>query len=267
MFLFGHNKKLILLLLPILSIPAVPADQSSKPVISIIIDDLGYRYQDDVRALELPGPVAYAILPHAPYTKKISELAATKNKDVLLHQPMQAIQKNNLLGPGALTVNMTRDEFTKIVNINIRAVPNLIGINNHMGSLLTRYPEQMQWLMEIIKDNKKFYVDSLTSDASLAAEIAGKNNIPYLSRDVFLDNNHDGEYIHEQFNKLIDKAKQKGTALGIGHSHPKTIETLSRLLQDLEQYGVEIIDLKSLLTKQRNGRHYAKSPGSTRTRL
>ena len=163
-----------LLVLFISNLIAFPlaAEQTKQPTISIIIDDIGYKYQEDLRALALPGPVAYAILPHAPHTQRMSEIAARKGKEVILHQPMQAMGKNQYLGPGALTLNMTREEFLKTLNINISKIPNLIGINNHMGSLLTRHPGHMQWLMETIKANGQFYVDSLTSDESVAAKVA-----------------------------------------------------------------------------------------------
>lgn len=174
------------------------AEQTSHATISIIIDDLGYRFQEDLRALALPGPVAYAILPHAPHTEKMSQIAYQKGKDILLHQPMQAMEKNKYLGPGALTLNMSRAEFLQTLNINIQKVPNLIGINNHMGSLLTRHPGHMQWLMEKMKSNGQFYVDSLTSDDSVAARLAKENQIPYLTRDVFLDNKLNPGYIRNQ---------------------------------------------------------------------
>jgi len=232
----------------------VHADQSYKPTISIIIDDLGYRYKEDLRALALPGPVAYAILPHAPHTKKMSLIAFQKGKDILLHQPMQAKEKNQYLGSGALTLNMTREEFLKTLNINISAVPNIIGINNHMGSLLTSHPGHMQWLMETIKTNGHFYIDSVTSDNSVAARLAKENNIPYLTRDVFLDNKQNPAYIRGQFRELVKIAKLKGSALGIGHPHVSTIEVLSLLLLDVEKYGVKFIGIKSLIDRQTNGK-------------
>ena len=258
-----------LLILFISSLIAIPlaAEQTKQPTISIIIDDIGYKYQEDLRALALPGPVAYAILPHAPHTQRMSEIAARKGKEVILHQPMQAMGKNQYLGPGALTLNMTREEFLKTLNINISKIPNLIGINNHMGSLLTRHPGHMQWLMETIKANGQFYVDSLTSDDSVAAKVAKENKTPYLTRDVFLDNKQNHNYIHGQFKELIKVAKRKGYALGIGHPHASTIEVLAQELQNIERHGVKFISLKTLLLKQYNGKYYAKRTETSHTGL
>lgn len=240
---------------------SVQSASDNTPSIAILIDDLGYKQKEDLRALALPGPVAYAILPHGPHTERISAIAHSKGKDILLHLPMQAevMDKNEFLGPGALTLNMTKEEFLKTLDINIKAVPFLIGINNHMGSLLTRHPGHMQWLMEKIKSNGQFYVDSLTSDNSVAARLAKENNVPYLTRDIFLDHKLGIKNIRQQFIHLINIAKHKGSALAIGHPHPGTIEVLSNELQNVNKYGVKLVSIKSLIYKTNLGNKYAQS--------
>ena len=246
-----HKRIFLFFLLNLFSILAY-SQQTSEPSISIIIDDLGYKQKEDILALSLPGPIAYAILPHAPYTKKIATIASQNGKEILLHQPMQALENNDLLGPGALTVNMTQKEFVKTLETNISVIPNIIGINNHMGSLLTRHPGHMQWLMNVIKKNEYIYVDSLTSTNSVAGEIAKKNKIPFLKRDIFLDNNTDLEYITKKFFELIALAKKEGTALAIAHPHSNTIKILSEFLQDIDTYGVKLIGIKSLIKIRNN---------------
>lgn len=239
----------------------VQSEPDNTPSITILIDDLGYKQKEDLRALALPGPVAYAILPHGPLTKKMSAIAHRKGKDILLHLPMQAevMDNNEFLGPGALTLNMTKEEFLKTLDINIKAVPFLIGINNHMGSLLTRHPGHMQWLMEKIKSSGQFYIDSLTSDNSVAARLAKENNVPYLTRDVFLDHKQGIKNVRQQFMQLINIAKRKGSALAIGHPHPSTIEVLSNELQNVNKYGVKLVSIKSLIYKSNSGNKYAQS--------
>lgn len=245
----------------------VQSESTNTPTITILIDDLGYKFKEDLRSLALPGPIAYAILPHGPHTTKMSAIAHQKGKDILLHLPMQAelMDKNEFLGPGALTLNMTKEEFLKTLNINIKAVPNLIGINNHMGSLLTRHPGHMQWLMEKIKNNGQFYVDSLTSDNSVAARVAKENNVPYLTRDVFLDHKQDMNSIRQQFKQLIRVAKRKGSALAIGHPHLTTIEVLNDELQNLSQYGVKLVSIQSLVNKTVIGKQYAQRTSTIST--
>ena len=234
--------------------PLFAGDAGRTPVISIIIDDIGYRLREDMRAIALPGPIAYAIMPQSPNVEKMALLAHQQGKDILVHMPMEAMEeeKNRFLGPGALTLNMTSEEFEHTLSKNMLSVPGAIGVNNHMGSLLTRHPGHMQWLMKSLHDNGKFYIDSVTSSHSVASDIARENDVPYIRRDVFLDNQQNPAYIEKQFNELIKTAKHKGQAVAIGHPHPETIETLARLLQQLDASGVTLISVQEMMKRQNN---------------
>ena len=84
---------------------------------------------------------------------------------------------------------------------------------------------------------------------------------------MFNDKVKEKDNIHEQFIKLVETAKRKGSALAIGHPHPATIEVLSEVLEDTASYGVRFIGLKSLLNKRTRGERYAQGPRSTGTGL
>ncbi len=239
------------------------AEDHISPTITIIIDDLGYRSQDDQRALELPGPIVYSILPHAPNAQRVSRIAFEQGREILLHQPMQAVDSTKKLGPGGLTVNMERDEFVAILENNLRRVPNIIGLNNHMGSLLTRHPDHMQWLMETLKLNGYMFIDSVTSSESIAANVAHENNLPCLTRDVFLDHIQTRDNVKKKFMTLVETAKRKGSALAIGHPHPETIEVLGEMLEDIEKHGVNLVGIKTLYARKHSDRRYAQKSTDT----
>lgn len=236
------------------------AEDGKQPLISIIIDDIGYRLHEDLRAIGLPGQVAYAIMPHSPHARKMSALANSLGKDVLVHMPMQATEdeKNEFLGPGALTLQMTREEFDRTLELGLRSIPHAIGVNNHMGSLLTRHPGHMEWLMESLKIHRKFYIDSVTSNQSVAASIAREVKLPYLSRDVFLDNVQSDKAIQKQFDELVKIARKKGVAIAIGHPHPETLTVLSRNLLLLDTTGVKLISPKQMLKLKTKPNYFKK---------
>jgi uncharacterized protein len=236
----------------LLFVNTVMALDDEVPAIIIIIDDIGYRTREDLRAIGLPGQVAYAIMPHSPNARKMSALANEMGKDVLLHMPMQAIEenKNKFLGPGALTLKMTHAEFIQTLDNSLRSVPHASGVNNHMGSLLTRHPGHMNWLMASLKVRKKFYLDSVTSSHSVASNVAKKLQLPYLRRDVFLDNVQSNIEIQQQFNELISIAKRKGVAVAIGHPYPETVTVLSKNLLLLDRHGVELISPRQMLLRK-----------------
>ena len=229
--------------------PVLYAGHVTSPLISIIIDDIGYRHIDDAKALSLPGPVTYAIMPHAPHSVKLSNIAHDSGKTVILHLPMEAMEseKNKFLGPGALKLDMKESQFINTLSENLDSIPNIIGVNNHMGSLLTSQPQQMEWLMEFLFLKKILFVDSVTSSNAITRNMAKINHVPYLKRDVFLDNHKDKMYINSQFLELVKIARRKGSAIAIGHPHPETIGVLAKNLADIDKFGVKLVSLVEIL--------------------
>jgi polysaccharide deacetylase 2 family uncharacterized protein YibQ len=221
------------------------------PAIGIIIDDLGYNRQDGLRALALPGPIAYSVLPHTPVAVMLAEKAHELGKDVLLHLPMEALDRNRLLGEGAIMSAMTRQEVLDTIVGNLASVPHAIGVNNHMGSLLTAERQPMQWVMEALRDQGNLiYVDSRTTRHTVAGMAAHDQELPFLSRDVFLDNEGGEDYVRRQFYELIARARQEGHALAIGHPRDDTLRVLEEILPILHQHGVRLVRLPDLLTLQ-----------------
>ncbi|MEW5757599.1 MAG: divergent polysaccharide deacetylase family protein [Pseudomonadota bacterium] len=223
-----------------------------RPSISLIIDDLGNTLNAGLRAVSLPGPIAYAFLPHTPHAVELAKLAHSFNKEILLHAPMEAEVIDHNPGPGALTLDMTEQHFIQTLQEDLAAIPHVIGINNHMGSLLTRHPGHMLWLMrELDRRGNLFFVDSMTTEKSIALQVAAEQNIPSLRRDVFLDNERSVDEISAQFQKLVRLAKQRGHALGIGHPYPETLAALERLLPQLEELGVNLVPVTDMIKLQR----------------
>lgn len=223
-------------------ISADPVDIDS-PRIALIIDDLGNWRSAGIRTASLPGPVACAVLPHTPFASLIAERAHDAGKEVMLHLPMAPIQKNNV-APGTIFIETTRSQLARIFALDIESVPHVVGVNNHMGSLVTQHPGHMDWLMtEIRQHGGLFFVDSMTSEASIALKIAKENDIPATRRDIFLDNVPNETAIDREFQKLKKLARQNGIAVGIGHPYPSTLGYLEKVLPRLADEGIVLVSI------------------------
>ncbi len=273
-------------LLLLVTAPFTKADQTSKadqtpkvdqavttgythPVyIAIILDDLGNNYNRDLRALRLPAPVTYSILPYSTHATRLAQTVHNSGKEVMVHLPMQNLH-DMPIGPGGLTNDLTHPEFKLAVSEAISRVPHATGINNHMGSFLTQKSRPMEWLMEEIKSKQLFFVDSRTTHKTVASRVAKNKNLFTSSRDVFLDNDRSIYAIHTQFRKLIDLAKIKGTGIAIGHPYQETLTYLEMAIPHLQQEGIKIIPVSNLIAIQQpynlllaNGMASASSTGS-----
>lgn len=224
------------------------AADGARPRIAIIIDDLGYERAAGERAIALPGEITFAVLPGAPYTSALATLAHERGKGVLLHLPLQAASDAADAEPGSLLLDMSRQQFSAALADRIDAVPHIIGINTHRGSLLTRHPGHMRWLMdEIMARGNLFFVDSFTTAQSVALRIALESGVPAVRRDVFLDPDAEPETISREFSRLEKLARERGSAVGIGHPYPATLDYLERALPQLGLRGIDLVPVMSIV--------------------
>ena len=241
----------------LLSLVVAPA--WAEKIVSIIIDDIGNHFERGKAVIDFPAAITLAILPRIAFSRKLARLAHENNKEVMLHLPMQSIE-NHARTPGTLSLHMTHQQFAEQLRRNIESVPHIKGINNHMGSLLTRHPGHMSWLMrEMASNDSLYFIDSRTTDKSLASIIATEYRVPNLTRDVFLDPDNSVETLRKQFNRLIEITNQQGHAIAIAHPYPSTLQFIKDHLGELAQHGIKIVPVSELIArlqeKQKEGQH------------
>jgi polysaccharide deacetylase 2 family uncharacterized protein YibQ len=218
------------------------------PRISIIIDDLGYRFDAGERAIKLPGPIAFAVLPGTPRARALAVLAFESGKEVLLHLPLQATPNDPVQEPFGINLDMNRREFDDAFERALMSVPHAIGVNSHRGSMLTRHPGHMQWLMdEILERENLFFVDSYTTHESVALKIAAETGVDARKRDVFLDPDRKPETVAREFERMKKLANKHGSVVAIGHPYAATLALLERELPKLADEGYELVTISELV--------------------
>ena len=223
---------------------------AERPRVAFIIDDLGNHRELGLKAQALPGPVACAVMPHTPYGPLLARACHRQGKPVLLHLPMESVGERPL-GPGGLYLHMTRFEFLRTLREGLVTVPYAEGVNNHMGSLLTRHPGFMGWLLRALHAYGLYFVDSRTTAATVGMRIAAEQGVPARERDVFLDNVPERAAIAAQFERLLARARARGSAVAIGHPYPETLAFLQRALPRLEARGFRLVPLSARLSDAR----------------
>lgn len=239
---------------------------NSSPKIAIIIDDIGYR-KTDFSALSLDGQFTYAIVPYAPHTQTIANAVHNSQREVMAHVPMEAVDNNHLLGKGALRVEMSEQETRQKIRDILNNIPNVSGINNHMGSRFTTHPKQLGWLMDELSQQQLYFLDSKTTAYSMAERVAVRHGLRTGHRHIFLDNQLDKEYLTKQFNKLVAISKRYNYAIAIAHPHPQSIAFLREKVETLKALGIELVPVSALLpemTRVARARHLEKSSANKR---
>ncbi|MDF1576859.1 MAG: divergent polysaccharide deacetylase family protein [Desulfobulbales bacterium] len=203
------------------------------PVIAIVIDDMGYNRKVCEALLDLDLRLSFAFLPFGPYTEDQVDLARRRNRDVLLHFPMEATDPKWRPDGHTVTIDMARPEMGRIFAANLNEVSGAVGINNHMGSRFTQNSGAMGDFIALVRERELFFLDSRTSRNSVAESLAAEMGVKTARRDIFLDNVREPQAIIIQLRKLLDLAGREGRAVAIGHPYPETLEALKMMRREI----------------------------------
>jgi polysaccharide deacetylase 2 family uncharacterized protein YibQ/Na+-transporting methylmalonyl-CoA/oxaloacetate decarboxylase gamma subunit len=196
---------------------------NTKPKLAIIIDDVSFKHEVN-KILNLGFEVTMAFLPPTAQHKNSAKIA----KDIpfyMIHFPLEAMsfkysEKNTLKINDSYNVILNRVKQLHML------FPNATYTNNHTGSKFTSNTKAMQKLMRALKQYNFSFVDSKTTIKSVAKQTASEYNIPFLARNIFLDNKQDKDYIQTQIIRVVHIAKKDGFAIAICHPRRITLKTL-----------------------------------------
>ncbi|SDE18603.1 divergent polysaccharide deacetylase family protein [Desulfuromonas thiophila] len=229
--------------------PLVLPSRGSTPVrLAIIMDDVGENLQRARQVLALNLPVTLSIIPGLSHSRTIMELAQRQGHEVMVHLPMEPLgYPQTDPGPGALLLSLDGTEIRHRTRAFLSQLPAATGCNNHMGSAFTQDAACMQAALEEIARAGLFFIDSLTSPASVAADQARQLGIATARRDVFLDNVQDVAAISRQLDQLLRRARQQGQAIGICHPHKETVLALQAFARQVRHSDIEVVPASALV--------------------
>ena len=219
----------------------------APPRVAIIVDDLGYDRRIARKFLDLNTDLTFSVLPHTPHTRSIAREVKARNREIMLHLPMEPLEYPRVNpGPGALLTSMSPDELIAELKKNLSAVPGIKGVNNHMGSKMTAESTQIYQIFSILKQQDLYFVDSRSTAQTVCRPSARLFQLPFAERDVFIDHKHSPEFIRKQIRSLIRIAKKNGQAVGIIHPSKTSLRILQEMLPTLEK-EVELVPASQLV--------------------
>jgi len=241
----GQRTQSIHLIVPL---PAASAVRSApqRPRLAIVIDDLGNDRAQADALFRVSYPLTLSVLPHLSNSAEIAEEAHRRGYEVLLHLPM-ASSGGEKDEPIELHSGMSSSTVSQTFAAMLETVPYAAGVNNHEGSRGTSDTKLMGELMPLLRERKLFFVDSRTTTATVAEIAAHAARVPATSRNVFLDDEQSAAAIRKQFALAVRDAREKGSALAIGHPHPETLQVLSEMLPAIERQGVTLVFASDLV--------------------
>ncbi len=229
--------------------PAV-SPQSGEVLIAVVIDDIGLSVPFTNQMATIGQPITVSFLPYGASNKEQVNKLRNAGMEVMLHAPMMPRVPADL-APVTLSPKMSKAEIQEKFKKMLERFEGtgMHGVNNHMGSAFTEDKAAMAAVMEVLQERGMYFLDSKTTSRSVGRAVSQEYGVPYVARDVFLDNERRYDYIMGQFKATERAAKSKGYAIAIGHPYQQTLQALKDWLKDVEKRGIKIVPLSYLVAK------------------
>jgi polysaccharide deacetylase 2 family uncharacterized protein YibQ len=230
---------------------AVPFHDPGRPLIAVVIDDVGIDRPHSKRAWELPGPLTMSFLPYARDLREQAKAARAHGQELMLHLPMEPGGVADP-GPNALLVSLGEAELRARVTAALDSFDGYVGVNNHMGSRFTAYRPGMETVLRQFKARGLLFLDSRTTPSSVGDQVAQELGVPSVARNVFLDDDESLGAVRRRLAETEAVARRQGFAVAIGHPHEATLQALADWLPGVADKGLALAPLSAVLRK-RNG--------------
>lgn len=234
-----------------LSYAAAPIREgTAEKYLAIVVDDFGLVGGEMLQQwLELPTEIDFAIFAGQKHSEETMNRSFAQGRETLVHVPMEPIgypQQNP--GENSILVQMDQSEVEKTLLRHINALPLCAGVNNHMGSLATTDHDIMGWVMGVLKKKGKFFLDSRTSNVSIAYQAAQKARIPAYRNDLFLDSPDISEAnLESRLRQVQELGTKNNTVIAITHCHSaQKLQYLKDFLKRIQAAGFTLIPLSQV---------------------
>ncbi|WP_149715806.1 divergent polysaccharide deacetylase family protein [Campylobacter concisus] len=209
----------------------------------LIIDDVAtFEHASMVKSIGLK--ITPSIFPATKTHPDTPNIARTF-EFYMIHLPMQA---KHFDSPeiGTLTVNESFESMHEKIKKIRRDFPRAKYTNNHTGSRFTSDYDAMDKAYRALIEQGFIFVDSKTIAQTAVARAAKKYNQPYISRDIFLDDDPSANAVRRELVAAVNLAKKRGYAIAIGHPKKNTIAVIKASKNNILK-DVEVVYLKDIL--------------------
>ncbi|MBP5519783.1 MAG: divergent polysaccharide deacetylase family protein [Treponema sp.] len=193
-----------------------PAAKNNAQLI-FVFDDGGQNLSHLKPFLQLPFPITVAVLPQLAHSSEAASQVRKAGFEVMLHQPMQAINSSVNPGPGAIKPEMSENQILSTLFQNVTEIGPIAGMNNHEGSAITADAEKIATVMQFCSQEGIFFLDSRTNVETKVPYVARELGYSYYERNIFLDNEKTAANALKELKKGLELANKNGNVIMIGH--------------------------------------------------
>lgn len=230
-------------------------DTLGRPRIAIVIWGLGLSRADTTAAIgRLPGEVTLAFAPYGRNLQEWADKARAAGHEIVLQVPMEPYgYPKNDPGPHTLLTSLSSEENVERLDWLLRRFEGYVGITNQLGARFTRSAENLGPVLRAVRSRDLIFLDSGRGGDGLAYEVAGVLGLDRVVNDRFIDDEVNRQAIDAELAALEAKARERGSAVGIGFPYPLTVERLLLWIERLGARGIVLAPLSAVHVSGKTG--------------
>ena len=232
---------------PVKPVPGKP----DAPRVALIVGGLGVSSSVSNDAIsKLPGAVTLAFMPYSYDVDHLAGRARGAGHEILLQAPMEPFNyPDNDSGPQTLLTTLSPEQNLERLYWLMSRFQGYVGITGAMGA---RFTASEQAFTPILRETAKpglIFVDDGANPRSVAARVAGGNNLPFAKADMVLDSVPTPAEIDHALGRLEMAARERGVAVGMASALPVSIERIAKWAKAAESRGLQLVPITAVASK------------------
>jgi polysaccharide deacetylase 2 family uncharacterized protein YibQ len=233
---------------------ARPFERTDKrPRIAILLAGLGLSGAATEAAInDLPGGVTLGFNPYAPKLDEWIGYARAAGHEAFLSLAMEPVDYPRVdPGPHTLLISLDRQQNVERLQWVLSRVTGYVGVLTAAGSRFTTSQADLLPILDEVKGRGLMFVDSRSTENSVAGSLARSIGLPRAVSDAALDQPQASrDAIDQRLAQLEQVARQTGVAVGLGEVYPVTIERLAQWIPTLERKGIALAPVSAIADMQ-----------------
>jgi polysaccharide deacetylase 2 family uncharacterized protein YibQ len=226
------------------------AVKAGSPRVALVVGGLGVDTDSaGVAIAKLPGAVTLGFTPTGSgVEQQAAEAREAGHETVLqarLEEPSEAIGD---LGSRAPRGSASDDESLRSLRWQMGRFTGYVAVLSDLGDRSVADRWSMSPILQEIANRGLGYLDDRASSRSVTRDPAASPPMPSAHTDIVIDAGATPEAMDAALSRLIELARQRGSAIGVASATPASISRLARWGNELETKGVALVPLSALMS-------------------
>jgi polysaccharide deacetylase 2 family uncharacterized protein YibQ len=227
------------------------AGKPNAPRIAIIVGGLGIGATAAADAIaKLPGVITLGFVPYGNDVAALAARARGAGHEILLDVPMEPFDyPDSDPGPQTLLTSLAPQQNMDRLYWVMSRFQSYVGIANTMGARFTASEPSFAPILREAAKRGLIYVDDSSNPRSVAARVAGANNLPFAKADVILDSVPTPVELDRALSRLEMAARERGVAVGVASGLPVSIDHIAKWAKAAESRGLLLVPISAVAIK------------------